>query len=320
MGFGDWLHWTSIVRDLYLEINKPNEINKKIEIITDKILKNTNKNYGIRNYILRNKNINFKIYFIKFTKNKQFEEIFKNNPYITSNKNYPNLVFFNIISQYYFINNTFLDYQHIIKTYANNIYLKTYKLEPELHFSLNEIKKVDNFIKSLPKQEFVFVEPTNYKIGRSYPFDKFQNIVNHFSNNILFIQISPKIFGIKESKKLDNVLYYEDIFTFRETILFIKYCKFIIVNHGGLSIGSKAVNTKTFTIYPAMFSPKMTKFDNEEDIYIANQNHNSCYMYNPDPKHDFYIKNPLRCIECNNLYNNHDENLIIEKIKNYLNK
>ena len=94
MGFGDWLHWTSIVRDLYLEINKPDDINKKIEIINDKILKNNNKNYGIRNYILRNKNINFKIYFIKFSKNKQFDEIFKNNPYITFNKNYPNLIFF----------------------------------------------------------------------------------------------------------------------------------------------------------------------------------------------------------------------------------
>ena len=218
------------------------------------------------------------------------------------------------------MNNIFLDHQHIIKTYSNNIFLKNYKLQPDLFFSLNEIKKVNNFIQSLPKKNFVFIEPINYKIGRSYPFDKFQKIVNHFCNDILFIQISPKIFGIKESKKLKNVLYYENIFTFRETILFIKYCKFILVNHGGLSIGSKVVNTKSFTIYPAMFSPKMTQYDNECPFYISSKNHNSCYMYHTDPNDIFYKNNPLRCIVCQNLYDKHDENIIIDEINYYLNK
>ena len=269
---------------------------------------------------MRNNNLKFKIYFINFTKNKQFTEIFLNNPYITPNKYYPNLIFFKIISQHYFINNIFIDCQHIIKTYSNNIYLQNIKLKPELFFSLNEIQKIDNFIKNLPNKDFIFIEPINYKIGRSYPFHKFQNIVNKLYNKIQFVQISPKIFGIKNSRKLENVLYFEDIFTFRETVLFMKYSKLVLVNHGGLSIACGTINKKVIAIYNAMFNPKMTKLDIEDSIYISSNEHKECNKYHPDPNNIFYKKNPLRCIECNNLYLKHDENIIISKINNYLNK
>lgn len=320
MGYGDWLHWTSVIRDLYIEINNHNNINDKIKCIENKIIKKKNNNYGVINYCLRNNNLKFKIYFINFRKNKQFTEIFLNNPYITPNKYYPNLIFFKIISQHYFINNRFIDYQHIIKTYSNNIYLQNIKLKPELFFSLNEIQKINNFIKNLLNKDFIFIEPINYKIGRSYPFYKFQNIVNKLCNKIQFVQISPKIFGIKNSRKLENVLYFEDIFTFRETVLFMKYSKLVLVNHGGLSIACGTINKKVIAIYNAMFNPKMTKLDIEDPIYISSNEHKECNKYHPDPNNIFYKENPLRCVECNNLYLKHDENIIIDKINNYLNK
>ena len=39
MGYGDWLHWTSVIRDLYIEINNHNNINDKIKSIENKIIK-----------------------------------------------------------------------------------------------------------------------------------------------------------------------------------------------------------------------------------------------------------------------------------------
>lgn len=317
MGYGDWLHWTSVIRDLYIEINNHNNIDDKINDIKYKIKNRKTEKYGILDYKNNNNFSKFRIYLKEYKLTDQNKRVFFKNPYLEQNIYYPNLVFIKLKSADYFIDNKFIDDKHIIETYCNNFNIKNFQLKPELYFVNYELIKIKRYI---PNKPFIFIEPINYKIGRSYPFHKFQNIVNKLYNKIQFVQISPKIFGIKNSRKLENVLYFEDIFTFRETVLFMKYSKLVLVNHGGLSIACGTINKKVIAIYNAMFNPKMTKLDIEDPIYISSNEHKECNKYHPDPNNIFYKENPLRCVECNNLYLKHDENIIISKINNYLNK
>ena len=100
MGYGDYIFWTAIVRDLYNEIN-----NTPIELKSKKLnqYKNFN-NYGVFKCKYTNKNSKFKIY-LKNSKSyslpNQARIIFNKNPYITNDKTYPNLIFLSITSSGY---------------------------------------------------------------------------------------------------------------------------------------------------------------------------------------------------------------------------
>lgn len=309
MGLGDFLHWTAIVRDLYNDINtgefidRINKIKRYIENYNNK-----KKVYGVYKYKHTNDIDNFKIVLVcsKF-KSTMYKLLFFNNPYIIScqiteckNIEYPNIIYLNIVSSHYYINKKFLDKKHVIATYSQTMGIPNYLIKPDIHFTEREIIKVKKF---LPKDNFIYIEPTNHKPGRSYPFEKFQSIVNKYKDVIEFVQISPSKFADKASNVLDNVTSFIDKFTFRETLYYISFAKLVIVNHGGLSIGAAVTNTKTIAIYTAWFDPVMTKFKNEISISIATTDHNRC--------NSFYNK---PCKICLNLFLKHDVNIITKYI------
>ena len=308
MGFGDWLHWTSIIRDLYKNINKYENFDDRIGQINKYKIKNGI--YGVIKHKHSNNKDDFKILMVPWKNNQQYR-IFRNNPYIVTDKNYTNIVFFKIISSYYFINKKFLDDKHIVSTYCENIGIENYEIQCELYFTTTERNKVKKY---LPNNEFIFIEPINYKVGRSYPFDKFQKIVETFRDHITFVQVSPNKFGIKKPKKLENVTYHQGRFTFREAILFMSYAKLAIVNHGGLSIAANAVNLKTIAIYSALMNPNMTRYKNETAIYVNSNEHSECAIYHPNPRVS-QKKYPNGCLKCQDLFKCHDVNIIIDKIK-----
>lgn len=313
MGLGDLLHWTAIVRDLYNDINNEN-FNERINKI-NKYIKNYEifKKYGVYKYIKQNNIDNFKFVLVGlvFKKIEMYKNLFINNPYVIScqsddsvDTTYPNIIYFKIVSSHYYVNKKFLDTIHVVSSYAINIGLKKYNINPDIHFTEKEICNVKKY---LPKEKFIYIEPNNHKVGRSYPFDKFQYIVNKYHEIIKFIQISPSKFANTSSKILDNVTSYIDIFTYRETLYFISFAEFIIVNHGGLSIGAAATNTKTIAIYPAWFNPIMTKYENEIAITIATKEHSNC-----NSNFDKF------CKHCSVLFNIHDVNIITKCIDNLL--
>ena len=65
--------------------------------------------------------------------------------------------------------------------------------------------------------------------------------------NIYLFNAPPKKFSIYdvEAKRLNNVIYYEDKFTYRETLLFMGKAELCLVNEGGLSIGSNVTNVSS---------------------------------------------------------------------------
>ena len=62
----------------------------------------------------------------------------------------------------------------------------------------------------------------------------------------------------------------------------------------------------------------MTNYPNVVPISIASEEHNSCNTFNPDYE-VLKKKYPNGCPDCVKLYQNHDENIIIAKIKNIIN-
>lgn len=322
MGLGDYIHWTAIVRDMYNYINN-GSMEEKISKINE--FKNRfasgNYKYGIQEFKKDDDNKDFK-FFVYISnancplfKQKEGKQIFNNNPHvIKSPAKYPNVIMFIIVSSDYFIVNQkkFLDHKHVIEQYCENLGLNLteFSNEGDIHFTEEEINKVK---KCLPNNEFVFIEAVNHKPGRSYPFEKYQELVDTFKDKIEFVQISPEKYGVKDNKVLQGVTNYIGDFTFRETMLFMSYSKFCIVNHGGLSIASAVTKTKTICFYPALFNPRMVTYDSEIDIYVADENHQSCGQF--DGNYREVIKRfPNGCPKCWELYCNFDNNKVIDII------
>ena len=65
----------------------------------------------------------------------------------------------------------------------------------------NSYKQTEKY---LPKEKFILVQPESHKKGKGYPFNKIQNIVNYFKDQIKFVQISPETFAGNKSKFLEG--------------------------------------------------------------------------------------------------------------------
>ena len=316
MGYGDWLHWTSIVRDLYININNFNTTNEKIKYIKKLIsIYNNFKNYGVTSYTNNDNKTKFKVFIIKKKINKQQEEIFYDNPYITNDENYPNYIKLKVTSQDYYSKKLekFYDDQHVVSRYCKNIGLEKFNISCELYFTKDEIKKIENLI---PKDDFILIQPCDYKKYGRYPFGKFQEIVNKLHHKILFLQDGPSKFANKNTKLLKNTRHLIGKTTYREGILLMKYAKLCLVSESGLSIGSNTVNAKTIAIYNATFRPIMTNYDNVYPIHIADENHFSCGVFTCCET--IQKKYPNGCLKCKELFANHNTDIIVRKIEEIL--
>lgn len=312
MGFGDYIVWTAIIRDLYKYVNNGSMENKLNNI---KKLKFNNKHF-IQEIKQEDDSLDFKFFvYIQnakcpLNKHQESKEIFKNNPYIiNSPKKYGNVIMLVINSSDYSdyippVHN-FFDDQHVVERYAKIFGLTNYSLEGDLHFKESEKSKIESY---LPKEDFILIQPSAKYGSRFYPFEKFQKIVNALKDKIKFVQVSPSKFANKELKFLDNVKVIKDVFSYKETIYFSKFAKLCLVNHGGMSIGISCFKTPSVVIYPGLYKPKMWCYDSEIIIKTCDETHQSCgnFLYG--------------CKICNQFYEKHDENIIIDKINEYLEK
>ena len=108
--------------------------------------------------------------------------------------------------------------------------------------------------------------------------------------------------SIPGKKILNNVIDISDkISSFREASLLLKYCELFVSTEGGLMHACNAVNTPCVILFPPLFDPNFTKYDNVTDVWIRNENHFNC----------FKNKN---CKECSKIMENHDPNEIIKII------
>lgn len=250
---------------------------------------------------------NKKVIFYK--SNKIYKKlVFCNNPYIASlqNKNHIRIdIDFRIMPEMYskilwkIENHTIY---HRCKYYGyDNPLIKCHIFHTDY-----EKRRILNIVKNLP-EHFIIIEPHAKKdwcAHKQYPLNKWQNIVNEISKFIPIVQMSVPS---PENIILDDVINISNkIRNFREACFILKYSKLFISSEGGLMHGCNAVGGKSFIIYPPLFDPKWTKYEDTEYIWIKDDKHFNCF------KTGF-------CKECYNIMNNHNENIIINKIKDILN-
>ena len=311
MGFGDYVHWTAIIRDLYNYINDNPATIRQINSLHENKRSSLNR---ISKIVCENNKLPFKFFVEIIGKGNLLNhyvglQVFQYNPYVTKNKKYPNLIYLEIESAGYLtfkskdVLDKLYDDMHVVSRYALDFGLHgnyKYSTGGDFHFSYQEIRKVKNH---LPKKEFIFVEPQNHKYYReSINFSKFQKLVTdlkeRYGDRYEYVQISPSNFQGVESKFLKNCITFNDIFTYRETILFAKHAKLCIVPHGGLSNGLAADTNQipnVISIYPCLHKPIMTTFCKEIVHEISDGEHYGCWM--PPGSH---------CEICNRLNETYD--------------
>lgn len=227
--------------------------------------------------------------------------IWENNPYVCFNKKH-SMKLPKIPPESRDKNKWIVD-KHTIITRCNDFGIFNPEIKCDLFFSTEEIDKINKILIKLPKK-FIIVEPhskTSWCNNKVYPFSKWQNIVNQLYKKIPIVQMS-----CQGKEILNNIINVSnEINNFREACLLIKYAFLFISCEGGLMHGSNAVNTKSVIIFSPLFDPRYTKYENVTDIWVKSDNHYNCFKV-PE------------CEECRQLMENHNENIIINKINSMI--
>ena len=216
-----YIIWTSIIRDIYFKINNQKKKKRKLNKI-NKLKKKEKTSYGVTSCQNGNDSYHYKFYLNEIGKGKILDgrysrEIFINNPYITSDLNYPNLIFFDIVPLEI---KKIEDYIDKIKSIQDKFKINYLSTKIDLHFTLNEKFKVHQY---LPNKEFIFIDNI---IENN---EKIQKIINLFKEKIIFIQIK-NIDYTNSFKFFDNVKILDSILTFREMLYFISFSKCCFLN------------------------------------------------------------------------------------------
>ena len=248
MGFGGYLTWTSVARDIHLKT-------------------------GLRCMPLESHNG-----LIKPIES----DIFANNPHIwqpgqETQVLYP-LVLNNSKANYCIKDTPERAFHnpdaHIIDQIAAAFGVRTTKLRCEIFFTEDEEEEIDTLLQQLP-DKFVAIEPEShhkYTVNRAYPFEKWQKVVND-CQGVNFVQV-----GLGR-KKLNNCIDMTGTSSFRIACGIIRSADLFVSTEGGLVHGATAVDTKSLVILTGYQSEKMVCYPQNEKINIAS--HGPCGMKVP---------------------------------------
>jgi len=230
--------------------------------------------------------------------------VFDNNPAITYDINHENKFFLEL-------NNSRQNYckqdtpdraihrydKHIIQQICEYYEIYNPELKCELFLRDEEKDKALDISKQL-STSFVLIEPhskTNYTTNRTYPFEKWQKVVNEISKDIEVAQI-----GVKGAKILKNVKDLTGLTTFREATALIGLSKVLISSEGGLTHAATATKTPAMVVITGYQSPRMVCYPQNINLNIAS--HGPCGLKSP-------------CKDCQKDAENHDYTQIVDKIR-----
>lgn len=276
MGLGGNLMWTPLAFEIYKKTGKITVFVNKKKIVEDKL--NLWKHLD---FILDNSIENLTYDFVKNNDN-YFLVDMNIRPDLDKNKK-PNIIC------------------HTVN--ARCSHFGYYNVEPTIYmkFSKEEKLYIQKIVNNLPKK-FIVIEPhakTSWCEHKQYPLQKWQRIIDVISDKIAVVQMS-----LPSNRVLNNVINIGDeIKNFRQACLLLKYTKLFISSEGGLMHGAKVHNTKCLMIFCPMFDPIWTKYKTVIPVWVRNNQHFNCF-------------NEGTCQKCLEIMNNHDEQIIINKILN----
>lgn len=240
-------------------------------------------------------------------------EIFFNNPYFFQEFNNSEFVFPLVL------NNQDLNYckldtpekavhrydKHVVEQICEHYGIENPKINCEIYFSEEEIRKIDFLFKeNKPSKKFITIEPQSndeYSVNKVYPFDKWQNVVDELiASNICVVQIGRE----NKDKILNGVIDLTGKTTFREAAQVISRSSMFVSSEGGLMHAANGLGIKSLIVYTGYIHPKMTGYPENFNVWL-NHDFKPCGM-------------KIKCIECDKAVLSHNENEIVEIVKEYL--
>jgi len=280
MGLGGYLTWTAAFREL-----KEKKLEKEVKILPCEVHGNQ---------------------ITKIVK----DQVFDNNPYVYNESTDQGLKVFALPLNLYETNYCRKDTptrayhrydKHIIEQICEHYGIEDPDLKCELYFTNEERRRVDKILtqNNVPS-DFVIVEPQtkdSYTVNKSYPFVKWQNIVNQLTKKgICVVQIGQKT----KDKNLQNVINLTGMTSFREAACIISRSKLLISAEGGLMHAANAVDTKSVILYTGFISPVMTGYRNNVNLWIG-EKHGPCGM-------------KTTCDKCKQEVESHDEDEVVKVV------
>ena len=149
----------------------------------------------------------------------------------------------------------------------------------ELYFTAKEInsaKSIFNKIEKTPsyrfKKKIIFIEPSrntthknadsnNGEENKRWVLKRWQDVVNYFNHEILFVQSTYKNCEILEGTHSFNL-------NFREACALMSLCDFYLGWEGGFSHAAAALNKKGIVLFGGYIHPQTTGYNLHENIYV----------------------------------------------------
>jgi len=178
---------------------------------------------------------------------------------------------------------------------------------PELKCYINLTDEEKSFAKEFHEKEigsrkFLTIEPfskSNYTPNRSYPFEKWQKIVDDLKDEIAFVQVG------NSGKVLDGVIDATGKTTFREAIAIIERSSLFLATESGLVHAATAVSTRSIVIITGYQALKMVAYPQNINVNISS--HGPCGL-------------KTHCAECEADARRHDFKQIVNLVKLTLEK
>lgn len=145
----------------------------------------------------------------------------------------------------------------------------------DIFFSDSEKIFIEDFLSIVKSKNFVVIEPhtkDEYTVNKTYPFEKWQKVVNEISKYTTVVQI-----GQKNNRSLSGCIDMTGKTTFREAAGIISKADLFIGPEGGLMHAANAVGTKSIIVITGFIHPDMTCYDSNTNIWIG-KNHGPCGM------------------------------------------
>jgi ADP-heptose:LPS heptosyltransferase len=189
--------------------------------------------------------------------------------------------------------------KHIIAQICEQYGISSPNLKCEIFLTEQENIYINDFLLSMGSKDYITVEPhtkDEYTVNKTYPFKKWQNIVDEISKHITVVQI-----GQKTDKILEGCINATGSSTFREAAAIISESCLFIGPEGGLMHAANAVGIESVIVITGFIHPRMTCYPENTNIWIG-KSHGPCGL-------------KILCDICKKECDEHSPDIIIESIK-----
>jgi ADP-heptose:LPS heptosyltransferase len=194
--------------------------------------------------------------------------------------------------------------RHIIRQVCEYYGLNVGNLKCELFFKNDEYHKVDSLLSNcdLSGESFITIEPhtkNEYTVNKTYPFEKWQSVVNDLSEKIKIVQI-----GQKTDQILENCIDMTGKTSFREAALLMSKAMLHVGPEGGLMHAANAAGTKCVIVITGFIHPRMTCYSDNINLWIGKP-HGPCGL-------------KVHCEKCKKECDEHDYVEIVRSVESAL--